>query len=434
MPDPLCRLAVQHGPQTVDLALPGDAPIGVLLPSIVDLVSRGAVAADEGRRWYLSRVGHGRLDETSSLHDNEVRDGELLLLTMTPTPAPVLVPNDPWQAVIDAGDTDSAPTRVTATAACAAAALLGATALVWSGIVTHATRHVVTAGVIAAATAIGAAAVRRAHHDSTICVTLSVIAVVFAAIAGLLAVPGGPSTANALLAAAVACSTSVLLLRITHCGAICLAALATFAALTTAAAACAVAWMLSVATMGAALATLSLAAVGVAPRLSIAAAGLTPAMSSPDEGAEEDSRAITAHRTLTGLVFGSAGAAALGSVLVALEPKGAVLAAVIGLVMALRSRTHIGALRRTALVVGGATAIAASCATVVVCQPEQANWVCLMSTAVGVGMLCGAFGATSNPVARRAVEVLEYVALVAVVPLACWVGDIYALVRGLSLP
>jgi type VII secretion integral membrane protein EccD len=433
MPDPLCRLAVQHGPQTVDLALPGDAPVGVLLPSIVDLVSRGAVATDEGRRWYLSRVGHGRLDETSSLHDNEVRDGELLLLTMTPIPAPVLVPDDPCRAVIDAGDTDSAPTRVTATAACAAAALLGATALVWSGIVTHATRHVVTASVIAAATAIGAAAVRRAHHDS-VCVTLSVVAVVFAAITGLLAVPGGPSTANALLAAAVACSTSVLLLRITHCGAICLTGLATFAALTTAAAACAVAWMLSVATMGAALATLSLAAVGVAPRLSIAAAGLTPAMSSPDEGAEEDSRAITAHRTLTGLVFGSAGAAALGSVLVALEPKGAVLAAVIGLVMALRSRTHIGALRRTALVVGGATAIAASCATVVVCQPEQANWVCLMSTAVGVGMLCGAFGATSNPVARRAVEVLEYVALVAVVPLACWVGDIYALVRGLSLP
>jgi type VII secretion integral membrane protein EccD len=433
MPDPLCRLAVQHGPHTVDLVLPGDAPVGVLLPSIVDLVSRGAVAAEEGRRWHLSRVGHGRLDETSSLHDNAVRDGELLLLTMTPIPAPVLVPDDPWRAVIDAGDTDSAPTRVTATATCAVAALFAATALVWSGIVTHATRHVVTAGVIAAATAIGAATVRRAHYDSTVCLTLSVIAVVFAAIAGFLAVPGGPSTANALLAAAVACSTSVLLLRITHCGAICLTGLATFAALT-AAAACAVAWTLSVVTMGAALATLSLAAVGVAARLSITVAGLTPVMSSPDEGAEEDSRAITAHRTLTGLVFGSAGAAALGSVLVASEPKGAVLAAVIGLVMALRSRTHIGALRRTALVVGGATAIAASCATVVVCQPEQANWVCLISTAVGVGMLCGAFGATSNPVARRAVEVLEYVALAAVVPLSFWVGDVYALVRGLSLP
>ena len=32
------------------VALPSDAPVGMLLPSIVDLVGRGAVATDEGRQ------------------------------------------------------------------------------------------------------------------------------------------------------------------------------------------------------------------------------------------------------------------------------------------------------------------------------------------------------------------------------------------------
>ena len=85
MPDPLCRLSVAAGPHTVDLALPREAPVGLLLPSIVDLVHRGTVAADEGRQWHLSRVGQQRLDEATSLHDNAIRDGELLLLTTTAT-------------------------------------------------------------------------------------------------------------------------------------------------------------------------------------------------------------------------------------------------------------------------------------------------------------------------------------------------------------
>jgi len=63
MPGPLCRLLIQHGPDSVDLALPRDALIGALLPSIVDLVHRGPVAAVEGRQWYLSRVGQEQFDE-----------------------------------------------------------------------------------------------------------------------------------------------------------------------------------------------------------------------------------------------------------------------------------------------------------------------------------------------------------------------------------
>ena len=440
MPDPLCRLSVQHGPHTVDLALPRETPVGLLLPSIVDLVHRGGVATDEGRQWHLSRVGQDRLDAAVSLHDNAIRDGELLLLTTVATPAPEWAKVDPWRTMIDSADSRSAPTQITATAVCLSTAVLGATALVWSGVVTHSTGHLITGGAIAAAAAIGAVAVRRAHPDRSLCVTLSAIAVVFAAAAGFLAVPAGPSTANSLLAAAVACTISTLLLRVTHCGEVCLTALATFTALTSVASACGVAWTLPVATTGAALSALSLGILGVAARLSIAAAGLSPVVSG-DDPASETPRATAAHHTLTGLVIGSTGAAALGAALVASDrvdhgqtwPIGAVFAVVVGLVMALRARTHIDMCRRISLIVGGTAAIAAGGALVVVSAPGQANWVCLLAIAIGLSMLGGVFGATVNPLARRTVEAVEYLALAAVVPLACWVGGLYGLIRGVSL-
>ena len=446
MPDPLCRLSVQYGQHIADLALPRDTPVGLLLPSIVDLVHQGSVAVDEGRRWHLSRIGRERLDTTASLHDNAIRDGELLLLTTRATPAPQWVQDDPWRMVIDTADTRCAPTRVTATAACICMAMIGATALVWSGVVTHATAHVITGGGVAAAAAIGAVAIRRAHPDPMVCVTLSVIAVVFAAAAGFLAVPTGSSTANALLAAAVASTISILLLRVTRCGAICLTALATFTAVSSAASACGVVWTLPGATTGAALSVLSLGTLGAAARLSIATAGLTPAMPSPDHRAvdgptPEASRAVTAHHTLSGLVIGSAGAAALGAALVASDyvhdgrwAKGAVFAALVGLVLVLRARTHIDMWRRTALTVGGTAAIVASVALVVVSAPGQANWVCVLATAVGLSMLGGVIGATVSPLARRAVEVVEYLALAAVVPFACWVSGLYGVIRGVTVP
>src|SRR4051794_35892141 len=138
MPDPLCRVSVQHGPHTVDLTLPSETPIGLLLPSIVDLVNRGTVAVGEARQWQLSRVGESRLDAATSLHDNAIRDGDLLLLTTSCTPAPVWVEGEPWHTVSDAADTAWMPKPVTKATASMCAAVLGATTLVWSGVVTGA--------------------------------------------------------------------------------------------------------------------------------------------------------------------------------------------------------------------------------------------------------------------------------------------------------
>jgi type VII secretion integral membrane protein EccD len=446
MPDPLCRLAVQHGPQTVDLALPRDTPIGLLLPSIVDLVHRGTVSADDAQDWQLSRVGHDRLDATTSLQDNAIHDGELLFLATVPTHAPEWIETEAWHTLIDTADTGRAPSRVTATVAFVCVAVLGASALAWSAVVSHAYGHILTAGALTAASAIGSVVIRRAHPDPILCVALSTSAVVFAAVGGFLALPVGPPAARSLLGVAVACSTSVLLLRVTGCGPVCLTALATSTALTTAALGCGVAWTLPVATTGAALSVLALGALAMAARLSITVAGLAPAMPNPDSHEEADSvdeapRAVAAHRTLTGLVIGSAGAATLGTALVAWSGfrdgrcwPNVAFAVAVAIVMVLRAHTHIDIRRRTSLVIGGIAATAAGVALVVASAPGQANWVCLLLvTSVGVSVLGGQLGATVNPLVRRSVDVLEYLALAAVVPLACWVGGLYELVRGLSL-
>ncbi len=446
MRDPLCRLSVQHGPNTVDLALPSETPVGLLLPSIVDLVHGDTVAVGNGRQWHLSRVGEPWLDTARSLHDNAIRDGELLLLTTAVIPTPVPIEDHPWRTVIDAADSSRIPARAAKISASLCAAVLSASGLLWSGAATQATGHVVTGAAVSGAAAIGALAMRRARHDRILCVTLSVIAVVFGAVAGFLAVPGDPSTANLLLAAAVALTASIVLLRVIRCGAICLTALATVAALTCTASACGVAWTLPLGTTGSALAVLSLGTLGLAARLVIAAAGLAPALASSDQSQGDDStlestRAVAAHHALTGLVIGAAGGATVGALLVVSGcvadsgswPTRAIFAAIVGLVMVLRARSHIDAFRRTALVVGGMTAIAAAGALIVVSAPGQANWICALVAAIGLCVAGELPAGTANPLARRAVDVVEYLAIASVVPLACWMGGLYGLIRGLSL-
>lgn len=58
----------------------------------------------------------------------------------------------------------------------------------------------------------------RTYRDPIAGLTLSVIATIFGAVAGLLAVPGVPGVHSVLVAAMAAAATSVLAMRITGCG------------------------------------------------------------------------------------------------------------------------------------------------------------------------------------------------------------------------
>ncbi|WP_232004650.1 type VII secretion integral membrane protein EccD [Mycobacterium sp. ACS1612] len=429
----MCRLAVQHDSRCVALALPANAPVGVLLPAVVDLVG----ASVEGRRWHLSRVGQPRLDEAMSLRDNAVHDGELLLLTTDDIPPPAELPDGPAQAVIAAAEHHTVPAGATTAAACLSVALLGVTASMWGGITGDAVGHVVATGITATAAAVGAVVLRR---DPLRGAVLAAIAVMFGAVAGFLAVPSGPPAARLLLASAVGATVAILLRRIADCADISLSAMATAGILTSVATVCGVGGVLPVAATGAVLASSALATLGVAARLSIAATGLAPRVGDPDAGEDHtvEPRARAAQRALTGLVIGSAAATAVGAGLVVWDSiperrsSAAVFALVVASVLTLRARTHIDIARRAGLIVCGAVSFAAGCAIVVAAAPHRAQWVCLLVAVAVAAMLFRPSGA-ANPLVRRTVDVLEYAVLAAVVPTACWVGGAYAMLRGLSL-
>ena len=137
----LCRVSVQAfhlgSSAAVDLSLPTRLELGEILPCIVDLVGGPPVAAgnDFTKRWMLSRLDGSTLDESMTLHENGVHDGDVLLLTAgTPIPEPNI--NDLCQYVVQAslpaGRESDWPKRLGALA-CLWSVAAGATVLVWPG-------------------------------------------------------------------------------------------------------------------------------------------------------------------------------------------------------------------------------------------------------------------------------------------------------------
>ena len=161
-------------------------------------------------------------------------------------------------------------------------------ALLCSGVASGALGNAVTSAVLASAAAVAAVVLRRTHPDPLPCLVVSIAAVMFTAVVGFLAVPAGPSAPNLCLAAAAATAASIVLLRVTDCGTVCLTASASLSTLAATVAACGVVWTMSARVAGAVLATGALGTLGVAAKLSIMMARLSPAMPTADGGIEEE--------------------------------------------------------------------------------------------------------------------------------------------------
>ena len=99
----------------------------------------------------------------------------------------------------------------------------------------------------------------------------------------------------------------------------------------------------------------------------------------------------------------------------------------IGLALLLKVRTYVDATRRIGLAIAAIVCAAGCFAVAVASGPDLAHWISVLAAAVGIGALSPLFGLTVSPVVRRAVELVEYLALAAVVPPACWVGGLYRL-------
>ena len=427
---PVCRVSIQTDldGRTVDVTVCARTPVGALLPAVIDVLGYRA-APDMVHGWRLDRAVGAPLDESLSLTDNDVHDGALLVLT--PTHAPRLGPVGGGSArtVAAEGRPGAESAGRLRESACAWAVLVAATALGWTGAATGGVGHVIVAALSACVVCWVAAVTRStavAWAGCTLCATT-----------GFLAVPSGPGAANVFLAATAVFAAALVMTRLVARASVALTATASCAALVAVTMSVAVFTALPVATVGAVLATAGLAVLSCAPRLSTLAARLGPRCDteSPDVVA---ARARSGHVTLTGVVVGCAVGGAAGTILVALgclraeTPQLACVAFgfVTGLVLLLRARTYVDDSRRVALIAGGLVCTTAAFVICCAAAPEWTAWATLGLTGVGLVMLRRV---EPMPFASRSADILDYAALAAVVPLACWVTGIYGLARDWQL-
>lgn len=413
----LCIQTDRDGdPVAIDVVLPSDLCVAELLPTIVGLVDDRALPDGAARPWRLQRACGAPLDQSSSLADNGIRDGELLVLDADDSPTLGPLRRAAPQQVVGTRAVDARIGRCVPGAVCVLATTLAAAVLA----TTVGSVGATTYAIIAAAAAVAAfvAAVATGYETAP-----SICAVSLAGTTGFLAVPSGPAAPNVFLAAAAASSVSLLVLRLSGRWPPALLAVAVSSLLIAVVTVVA----LPLTLVGAALSATALALLALAPRVAMLAAGLGP---DRWQGEVADS-AAAGHAILSGLVAGCAAGAASGAVVAAVTGHAGALqfTGLVAMVLLLRCRTYVDADRRIALATGGLVSLVACLHVLVSTQPRSVGPVACLLIAVGLATVRPpSHGATL----ARAVDRLEYVALAAVVPMAGWVAGAYDALGGLG--
>ncbi|WP_227370970.1 type VII secretion integral membrane protein EccD [Mycobacterium fragae] len=451
----LRRVSVCADAVSVDLALPAAVPVASLMPAIVDILATEYRHRGESvPAWHrLSLPGDAPLDMSKTLAQLGIRDGSILVFTGPSTELTAPRFDDVAEAVSMSLAERARPwTRRTARLAGAITAswLAGAGALVLiRAAFDTADARRVSAGVAAAIGCIALLAsgvAYRGFRDVIAGLTLGLLASGFASLAGLLAVPGGPGAPNALLAAMAGAAMSALVMGVTGCGTTVFIALSCLAMVAAAAALVGALTAGSPQAIAAASAAISLALLELSARVSILFAGLSPE-GDADEPADPHrlkAKALRADSLLSSLVAAFAAAAALGAIGTAVAAHcaggtrllGIAFATVVGGVLLLRARAHGDQARSVPLVVSGTATLSVTFVVAAIAGPLQPPWVAGVAATLATAALCLGFIApalTFSPVLRRGVDLLEYLALAAIVPLVCWICGLYGAARGLSL-
>ncbi len=440
------RISIHAGSAAVDVVLSASVAVGLLTPAIVDALA-GWSDVNPGLipvRYQLSTLGGTVLEASKTLKDNGIRDGTTLVLTQSSMSFVAPASDDAAEAVSAA--VASVERRWSRRAAQLAGALgAGCGAGVSAAVLlrtasdadgAHRAGCVGLAATISVLALLAAVAALRVLDEPSAGWTLGLIATGFAALAGLLAVPGGPGAPNALFAMAAA-ATAAALVRVIDCRAVLFEVLGLFAVTCLAAAVVCVVAAKPLSVIGAGLAAASLAMIEASPPMSAMLARLPPdpPNSSPDQ---QHAAAMRAHGWLTSLIAAFSASAALGAVstLLRISPAGIVFAAVVGIVLILRARTHRDITRAASPVICGTAAFSAALIACAVRYPQHALHVATLATALAflalyVGFVGVAAGA--SPSRRRSLELVEYLAYAVVVPLTFWLCGLFGAVRSVNL-
>jgi type VII secretion integral membrane protein EccD len=225
-------------------------------------------------------------------------------------------------------------------------------------------------------------------------------------------------------------------MRVSACGVVTLTAIACAAMVIAAAASIGVITAAPLRAIGAVSGLISLALLGVAARVSIVLSGLSTR--SPN-ASDLTAQAVRADHWLSSLLAAFASSTAVAAVLTVLAgaPRLCCIAfgALTGALLLLRARSED--VRRVLVYATCGIAVTATTFGVVALGvPGHGAWIAAVTaTLVAAAMYLGfvAPALSLSPVLRRGIDVLECLALIAMVPLACWICGVYGAVRGLHL-
>ncbi|WP_218025886.1 type VII secretion integral membrane protein EccD [Nocardia miyunensis] len=473
----LCRVSVIGGNTQVDLALPAEIPVANFIPEVVALIAsrnpnpserEDGDAALRAEHWTLSRLGHEPIDPDRTLTEADVFDGELLILRELETvEAPAL-----FDDVIDAvarltenashswtSDSAGDAGRAAAIAGGIGAALLLPVAAVHG------------AGLVAGFAGLGlgllalvaATLVARMYADKPTATALSVSGLALSGGSAAALVPGGFGAPNLLLGSAATLLLSVLMLRLIGTGTAVFTTLITTATLGTAVAGAITLWHFPIPKVGVVAMMFAILIVTFTPRIAVAAARL-PVPPVPTAGAAIDPRDHELRPTIegigaigattipsavgldlrsqrandyqTGMLVGLALTAVAGALAAAVSAdhrwQGAVIAAAAGLVLCRRSRIFADRTQAATLVLGGGVILVGLPILLGTRMTGLALFAAgaLVVFAV-ISVLVGVVAPRANvsPVTQRAAEILEYLCICAIGPLAFWFLNIYSLAR-----
>ena len=429
------------GTAVVDLSLPAAVPIASLIPSIIEILDDcGADRSGfrSGTAYRLSAPGVPALRSSTTLAQNDIRDGTVLILSQPRADLPALRCEDVAEAVAATLDADTRPwtRRATRLSGALAAGLflgVGGLALIRNTLSDNVAGDIgVTTGITAVAGVLALLIARVVSRYPIAGLTHNLVATAFAALAGFTALPGAPGAPNVLLAAMAAAVTSVLAIRLSNRGVVALTAVSCFAMIAAGAAFAEVLTAAPVRTIASLSALVSLGLLGIAGRVSIVLAGLSPQLATDDALVE---KAIRADAWLTSLHAASSSATAVAAIVTVAAARGAgatAFAAVTGALLLLRARSASG---KTTLmfVASGIATLGATFAIAATGTPSGTPWIAAVTVMlVAAALYLGFVVPALSPVLRRIGELSEYLALLTMPPLTCWICGFYGAVRALN--
>ncbi len=439
-----CRVQVAAPTTRVDLALPTSVPIAGLLPAIVGYAEQD-LAAPQG--WALSRLDGTRLDPAGGLASAGIQEGELLLLHAAHDRVGQPLYDDVVE-VLSKAEPEAGWTSRDTRVVCAALVSLATAGAVWAGIATGSRLAGILLFVLALLLLGAGVLLAHGTADRGAGVTLATLSALIGPVGGvlILGAPFGPP--HLLLAAALLIFHAAITPPLIGAGdAVCLA-LGVLGLLVILGGLLVVLVPATPARAAAVVAPLALALTTMMPTLALRLSRI-PRPPLPRTAAELaevpgqleleqiQQRVDRARALLTGLLVGCYAAGALAVVVLTTErdtPWPAVLAALLGVLLLLRARLFQRRAQVAApLVAAGVIFVAGVYAATSIWATSAAVLLgAVAPVALVLAAIAGGFGRWGgrtplNPRLARGLDLLETMLLLAVVPIALAVWNVYTL-------